>query len=84
MSNYGRSVYQVTRASNTDMMEWNPTSVEAKKRTDLLEWSKYGFSLSSGLINPYLYFFEESSRNNSAQTYFEGIYSNFKNSWPIK
>lgn len=84
MSNYGRSVYQVTRSQNTDMMEWNAASDEAKKRTDLLEWSKYGFSLSSGLINPYMYYFEEATKNNSVVTYFEGIYSNFKNSWPIK
>ena len=84
MSNYGRSVYEVTRAANTDIMEWNPVSDEAKKRSDLLEWSKYGFALSSGLINPYMYYFEEATRNNSAATYFEGIYSNFKGSWPIK
>lgn len=84
MSNYGRSVYEVTRGENTDMMEWNPTSDEAKKRTDLLEWSSYGFSLSSGLINPYLYYNEETTKNNTAKQYFEGIYANFKASWPIK
>jgi len=84
MSNYGRSVYQVTRGDNVDMMEWNPSSDEAKKRTDLLEWAAYGFSLSSGLINPYLYFFEEKTRNNTAIEYFEGIYANSKDSWPIR
>ncbi len=84
MSHYGRSVYEVTRAKNTDMMEWNPTSDDAKKRTDLLEWSSYGFSLSSGLTNPYLYYNEETTRNKTALEYFEGIYGNSKESWPIK
>jgi hypothetical protein len=80
ITNYGKSVYQISREVGTEWVDWMPQSIEAQKNKGLLDYLSWGYRTTLG-SNPF-----ELIVNNklTAEQLFNSSYNFIKGSWAVK
>lgn len=81
MTYYGRSNYEMSRASTTDWIEWLPTTLIAKQNTAMLSSNSWGFN-DGKETNPFKYY--RANATTEATAYFTKIFNHYKSGWNIK
>ena len=80
ITNYGKSVYQISREVGTEWVDWMPQSIEAQKNKGLLDYLSWSYRTTLG-SNPF-----ELIVNNklTAEQLFNSSYNFIKGSWAVK
>ena len=84
MSYFGKSVYDMFKGEESDnytFMETNPLTELGIRNASLINYRNWGWKNSDGSTNPFLVYEAASTKNKSAEEYFEEIYLNYRNNW---
>ena len=84
MSYFGKSVYDMFKGEESDnytFMETNPLTELGIRNASLINYRNWGWKNSDGSTNPFLVYTATSTKNKSAEEYFEEIYLNYRNNW---